>query len=108
MHAAITAIEYHLPEQTLSTEDLSEQFPDWSVAKIDSKTGIRQRHVAAAGECASDLAQAAAEKLFASGACRRDEIDFVLLCTQSPDYFLPTTACLLQHRLGIPTSAGAL
>ncbi len=108
MHASIAAIEYFLPEKTVSTADLSAEFPDWSVEKIDSKTGIRDRHVVGADECSSDLAFAAAQKLFQSGACRPEQIDFVLLCTQSPDYFLPTTACLLQHRLGIPTTAGAL
>jgi 3-oxoacyl-[acyl-carrier-protein] synthase-3 len=51
---------------------------------------------------------AAASKLFASGVVAPDEIDFILLCTQSPDYILPTTACTLQSRLGIPTSSGAL
>lgn len=107
-HAAIAAIEYHLPAQALSTADLAAQFPEWSVAKIDEKTGIHTRHLAAPGECASDLAFAAARKLFASGACEPSEIDFLLLCTQSPDHFLPTTACLLQDRLSIPTSAGAL
>lgn len=108
MHAAITAIEYHLPEHTVSTDDLSVEFPEWSVEKIDQKTGIHDRHIAAPGECASDLAFVAAQKLFSSGACTADQVDYVLLCTQSPDYFLPTTACLLQHRLGIPTKAGAL
>jgi 3-oxoacyl-[acyl-carrier-protein] synthase-3 len=108
MQASVSAIEYYLPENTVSTEDLSAEFPEWSVAKIDEKTGIRNRHIAAPDECASDLAVAAAGKLFASGACRPEEIDFVLLCTQSPDYFLPTTACLVQDRLGIPTAAGAL
>jgi 3-oxoacyl-[acyl-carrier-protein] synthase-3 len=108
MYASISAIEYFLPEKTVSTADLSAEFPDWSVEKIDSKTGIRDRHVASANECSSDLAFAAAQRLFQSGACRPDQIDFILLCTQSPDYFLPTTACLLQDRLGIPTSAGAL
>lgn len=108
MHAAISAIEYHFPEKTLSTADLSAEFPEWSAEKIDQKTGIRERHIAAPDECASDLAVAAARKLFASGACAPGEIDYVLLCTQSPDYFLPTTACLIQDRLGIPTTAGAL
>ncbi len=51
---------------------------------------------------------AAARKLFESDDCGPADIDFVLLCTQSPDYFLPTTACLVQERLGIPTAAGAL
>lgn len=107
-HAKIAAIDFHLPEQTLSTAELSAQFPEWSVEKIDKKTGIRTRHIAGPEECASDLAVAAAQKLFASGACQPGDIDYILLCTQSPDYFLPTTACLVQDRLGIPTTAGAL
>jgi 3-oxoacyl-[acyl-carrier-protein] synthase-3 len=108
MQAAISAIEYYLPEKAVSTSDLSAEFPEWSVEKIDQKTGIRERHIADAGECSSDLAVAAARKLFTSGACRPEDVDYVLLCTQSPDYFLPTTACLVQDRLGIPTTAGAL
>src|SRR5258706_15930259 len=92
MDAAISAIEYFLPDKVVSTSDLSVEFPDWSVEKIDEKTGIQFRHVAGPEECASDLAVNAAEQLFASGACDRESIDFILLCTQSPDYFLPTTA----------------
>ena len=107
-HASIAAIEYHLPERSVSTAELSAEFPEWSVEKIDGKTGIHERHIAAPGECASDLAVAAAGKLFASGACAPADIDYVLFCTQSPDYFLPTTACGIQDRLGIPTASGAL
>lgn len=108
-HARIAAIEYCLPEQVLTTADLVREYPDWSVEKIDSKTGISVRHIAAEGECASDLAVRACESLFA--ACPelpRASVDFILLCTQTPDYFLPTTACLVQNRLGIPTHCGAL
>lgn len=108
MKAAIRAIEYHLPEGVLGTEDLAREFPEWSVAKIENKTGISERHIAADGECSSDLGIAAAKKLFASGAVRAEDIDYLLFCTQSPDYFLPTTACLIQTALGIPTHAGAL
>jgi 3-oxoacyl-[acyl-carrier-protein] synthase III len=108
MHAALRAVEYYLPQGTLSTAALATEFPEWSVAKIDAKTGIQCRHISAPEECASDLAVEAAKKLFASGAAKAEEIDYVLLCTQSPDYFLPTTACLVQDRLGIPTSTGAL
>jgi 3-oxoacyl-[acyl-carrier-protein] synthase-3 len=108
MKAAIKAIEYYLPPDILSTEDLAAQFPEWSVEKIREKTGIHQRHIATADQCSSDLAVAAARKLFESGACTPADIDYVLLCTQSPDYFLPTTACMIQDRLGIPTTAGAL
>lgn len=108
MTVAIRAIEYYLPEKVLTNEALATEFPEWSIAKIQGKTGIRERHIAAPSECSSDLGYRAAIKLFDSGACSPAEIDYILLCTQSPDYFLPTTACLLQDRLGIPDTAGAL
>ncbi len=108
MDASLVALEFALPQQVLTNADLAAEYPDWSVEKIEEKTGIAKRHIAATDQCASDLAVEAAEKLFASGAASPNEIDFLLFCTQSPDYFLPTTACLIQDRLGIPTTAGAL
>lgn len=108
MHSVISRIEYHLPLQTLSTDDLAAEFPKWSVEKIDKKTGIKVRHIALKDEYASDLAVYAAQKLFHTGLVSAQDIDFILLCTQSPDYIIPTTACILQDRLGIPTTAGAL
>jgi 3-oxoacyl-[acyl-carrier-protein] synthase-3 len=108
MHGYIKHIEYYLPEKTLTSEDLSHLFPGWTDSAIESKTGIRTRHIAAADECASDLAVAAAEKLFSSSRCKPSDIDFLVLCTQSPDFTLPTTACIVQHRLGLPITAGAL
>jgi 3-oxoacyl-[acyl-carrier-protein] synthase-3 len=106
--AEIGGVEIHLPAYCLGNDELAGEYPDWSVEKIQEKTGIRDRWIAADGECASDLGVKAAEKLFASGVCRAQDVDFLLFCTQSPDYFLPTTACVLQQRLGLPTDAGAL
>lgn len=108
MHAYIKAIEYYLPKGILDNQKLASQFPQWTAEKIKKKTGISQRHIAGNNECASDLAYEAALKLFNSGICSPEDIDYILLCTQSPDYFLPTTACILQNRLNIPTTAGAL
>lgn len=108
MQAAISAIEYFLPHSVLSTSDLSAEFPEGWIEKIDEKSGIQCRHIAEKDECSSDLAVNAVQKLFDSGACQPKSIDFILLCTQSPDYFLPTTACVIQDRLGIPMTAGAL
>jgi 3-oxoacyl-[acyl-carrier-protein] synthase-3 len=108
MQAAIHATEYYLPDTVLTNAELSSRFPEWRVEKIRAQTGIEERHIAGPAEFASDLAVGAATKLFASGACCAGEIDFLLLCTQSPDYLLPTTACLLQARLGLHTSTGAL
>lgn len=106
--AWIKAVDYHLPEGVLTNEELAAQFPEWGVEKIAAKTGIRNRHIAAPSETSSDLALAAARRLFASGVCTPAEIDFLLLCTQTPDQALPTTACVLQHRLELPTACGAL
>jgi 3-oxoacyl-[acyl-carrier-protein] synthase-3 len=105
--AAIQAIAYHLPEQVVTNEQLAREFGAWDEEKITAKTGIVSRRVAAPGECASDLGVAAARALFDAGACTPGEVDFLLYCTQSPDYPLPTTACLLQDRLGLGTACGA-
>src|SRR6185437_3196416 len=106
--AAVTAIEFHLPDQVLTNDDLAAEFPEWPIDKIFDKTGIETRHIAAPGETAADLARQAALKMFAGGAAKAEEIDFLILCTQAPDYLLPTTACLLQEALGITVTAGAL
>ena len=108
MRTEIEAIASYLPGVAVTNAELARDYPEWSVERIAEKTGIEERHRAATEECASDLAFAAAQKLFASGVCAAEDVDFVLLCTQSPDYLLPTTACLLQDRLGIAKSAGAL
>lgn len=108
MKAYINAISYYLPENILNNELLSSEFPEWSADKISSKTGIYERRIAGEDEFVSDMAFFAAEKLFAEHNIDRSKIDFILLCTQSPDYFLPTTACILQDKLNIPTNCGAL
>jgi len=108
MNIGIQAIEYSLPGNVLTNEELAKIYPEWTADKILSKTGIAARHVVSENECASDLAEQAARKLFSSGIASPNEIDFILLATQSPDYFLPTTACILQDKLAIPQTSGAL
>lgn len=108
MRAYIKGISYYLPAQVLTNEELIKDFPEWSVEKVAAKIGIKKRHVVSEDECASDIAVKAAEKLIEEYNIDKLSIDFVLLCTQSPDYFLPTTACLIQERLKLPTSIGAL
>jgi 3-oxoacyl-[acyl-carrier-protein] synthase-3 len=104
----ISAISYYLPDKVLTNDELAALYPGWTAEKIFEKTGIRERHISAENETAGDLGERAARKLFAEHAIDPSTIDFILLATQSPDYFLPTTACMLQDRLGIPTTAGAL
>jgi 3-oxoacyl-[acyl-carrier-protein] synthase-3 len=107
-YAAVGPIAVHLPERVETNAQLKAEFPGWDLDLIYAKTGIAARHIAAEGECASDLAVKAAQRLFHEYDVDPRSIDFVLLCTQTPDYPLPTTACLLQNRLGLKTSVGAL
>lgn len=105
--AFIKGISYYLPERVVTNEELLQEFPEWSVDKVAAKVGVNNRHLAAADETAGDMAEKAARKLFEEYNIDSKSIDFLMLCTQSPDHFLPSTACVLQNRLGIPTSAGA-
>lgn len=106
--AAIGPIEFCLPETVEDNRLLGRQFPKWNMDLIYAKTGIRARHIAGPDQCASDLGVAAAEQLLERHGIDRSTIDFLLLCTQTPDYPLPTTACVMQERLGLRTSIGAL
>src|SRR5208283_1177957 len=107
IRAQIAAIDYYLPEAVLTNEELAKLYPGWSAELVKERTGIQTRHIAAPDETAADMAIKAAQKLFDRNVCVADDIDFVLLCTQTPDYFLPTSACLIQDRLRIPKTCGA-
>lgn len=104
--AYIKDIAYYLPEKILTNEQIAQAFPEWSAEKVANKVGITERHIAADDETAADMAYQAAENLFAQGV-DRNAVDFIILCTQSPDYFLPSSACILQDRLGLSKNCGA-
>jgi 3-oxoacyl-[acyl-carrier-protein] synthase III len=106
--ACIVGISTHLPECVLTNNQLALAFESWGPAKIFEKTGIMQRHIAAKNETALDLGTAAAENLIASMGIDGHSIDYLIFCTQAPDYILPSSACIMQHRLGLPKSVGAL
>src|SRR5882724_4137799 len=105
--AFIKGISAHLPESIVTNEQLQAENPDWEMAKIEAKVGIKARHVAPPDVTAGDLAYSAACKLLETSGVDRNSIDFLLFCTQSPDYFLPTTACILQDRLHLGTHCAA-
>lgn len=108
MHASVGPISVHLPEKIETNDELAGLFPNWNMDEIARKTGVLKRHIAAPDELPSDLAVQAAERLFADHSIDRASIDWLLFCTQTPDYPLPTTACLLQERLGLATRVGAI
>jgi len=105
--AYIKAIDYYLPQKILTNEELIKDFPEWSVDKIIDKVGVNKRHIAAENETATDLAIEAAKNLFKQD-IGKESVDYILFCTQSPDYFLPASACIIQERLGLPKNIGAI
>lgn len=108
MTAYINGISYYLPNNILDNIQLSSMHPEWSVEKISEKTGIYERHISSKLEFSSDMALSAIELFFKEHSIKREEIDYLLFCTQTPDYLLPTTACVLQDKAGLPKSCGAL
>ena len=105
--AYIKVVDYYLPENILTNEQIAQRFPEWSAEKVASKVGITERHISGENETAADMAFQAAEKLFKANVGVREQIDFLLLCSQSVDYKLPSSSCILQNRLGLKTSCGA-
>jgi 3-oxoacyl-[acyl-carrier-protein] synthase-3 len=106
MGAVLKAIEYVYPNQKISNQDLVNQFPDYDFSKFEEKVGIKNRYWVQENETAFDLGKKACEKLFIR--VNKNEIDYIVYCTQSPEYFLPTTACILQNHLGLKKNIGAL
>ena len=107
MKVYIKYIEYYLPSHVVTNKEIIDEFPEWSIEKVAEKVGILERRVANQNETATDFAIEAAERLFARNNVDRMTIDFVLFCTQSPDYKLPSSACIIQHKLGLSTNCGA-
>ncbi|HBO44494.1 MAG TPA: 3-oxoacyl-ACP synthase [Planctomycetaceae bacterium] len=108
MASGILGIDYYLPERVETNDDLARENASWLMERFEVKCGISARHIAAPDETAGDLGWHAARKLLDRQLVPADEIDFLLFCTQSPDHFLPTTACILQDRLGLGKHVGAL
>jgi 3-oxoacyl-[acyl-carrier-protein] synthase-3 len=106
--ASLKYISYYFPSKTIDNFQLSLDQENFSPEKIKDKVGISLRYRVNPNQLASDLGIAAANKLFTDYLYDKSKVDFLLFCTQSPDYFLPTTACLIQDKLGLNNSCGAL
>ena len=107
MKAQIAAIEYSLPEQCVTNDDLDVLHPEWTIHKIAARTGVIRRYICGDNETALDLGQAACEKLLDRGLVSREDIGALIVCTQSPDHIMPPNSTLLQHRLQLPDTVAA-
>ena len=105
MGAKIKKVEYYLPDTIINNKQLKKEINDWSVERIEKKTGIRERHVVEENETALDLALKASKRILQN--YDKNKIDFLMLCTQSPEYYLPSGACILQDKLKLKTNIGA-
>ncbi len=103
MKMAINAVEYYLPADSENGRSLQSDNSEWCIEEIEEKTGIVTRYISAPGQTATDMAVLAAEKLLCTKA-NADDIDFLIFVTQSPDYALPTSACVLHDRLSLKLS----
>jgi len=108
MKAFIKHISYYVPEKKLTNDELAVLFPEWDADSIFQRTGIKERGISAENELSSDKAVKAANLLFSEYDIDISTIDFLIFCTQTPDYITPSSACLIQHRLGLKKSIGAL
>jgi 3-oxoacyl-[acyl-carrier-protein] synthase-3 len=104
-NSKIKLIETYFPNNVLTNQMISEEFPNWNSEKITNKIGIQQRHIVSKNETSLDMAFHVANKAFDK--YDKNKIDFIILCTQSPEYILPTTACILQSKLGLGKNVGA-
>jgi 3-oxoacyl-[acyl-carrier-protein] synthase-3 len=99
--AKILATGCHLPEREISNDELRRRFPDSEfVDKMEAATGIRRRWWAPDGQATSDLALPAAARALERAGKRPEDVDLILLGTDSPDYLTPSTSVVLQHKLG--------
>jgi 3-oxoacyl-[acyl-carrier-protein] synthase-3 len=99
-YARIIGTGGYLPEKVLTNADL-EKIVDTSDEWIFTRTGIRERHIAAEGQTTCDLAEQAARQAMQRAGVTKDEIDLIIVATTTPDKVFPSTACLLQQRLDI-------
>lgn len=105
IRAAITGVTSYVPEKILTNFDL-EKMVDTNNEWIVSRTGIRERHIAAEGEASSDMSVKAVTKLLAETGTKAEEIDAIIVATVTPDMLFPSTAALIQNKIGATKAWG--
>lgn len=108
MKSFIKAISVYVPSVKITNQDIALRFPEWDSEKIFEKIGIKERCIAEKDEFVSDMSVKAIQNLVAEYSIDLSTIDYFILCTQSPDYQLPTTACVIQDRVGLEKSCAAI
>lgn len=103
----ISNIATYIPQKIVHNTDLAALNEHYSSTKIKDKLGIESRPIVEDSEFVSDIATKAGEKLIEQANLLREDIDMLIVCTQSPDYLIPTTACIVHKNLGLKVTCGA-
>jgi len=107
LNTIISGMHYCVPKRRLSNEELATRFDERQLKSITKMAGILERRIVAPGETASDLAYWAAKRLIEDRRIDPKEIDLLIFASQTGDYQIPATACILQHRLGLSERCAA-
>lgn len=107
MGVYIKQIEYYLPQNVVTNQDIQISHPNWDISKVSEKSGVFSRHIAAKDETAYDLASKAVAKLFEMKSIEKCEIDGIIFCTQSPDYIMPSNAFLIHKQFNFESKVWA-
>ena len=100
MGTVISGMHYCVPKKRLGNDELTERFGDRQISSIVKMAGIKERRVVSGGETAADLAYCAAKRLLHGCKINPSEIDLLIFASQTGDYQIPATACVLHGRLG--------
>ena len=105
IYSRIAGTGSYLPERVMTNADFAARGLDTNDAWIRERTGIERRHIAEKTQASSDLALHASQRALQAAGVRADELDLIVVATSTPDYVFPSTACLLQSKLGVKGSA---
>lgn len=104
--AYLNYVNYLLAPIEISNTDLCKQFPKYTEQKIFDSSGVSRRYKIVPDTLSSDFGAACGEAFFKKFPIKKEEIDFLIFCTEGPDYLTPSTSCIVQHKLGLNTSIG--
>ena len=105
---SLRKISYYLPKTVQTNNQLKSIHPNWDIDKVQEKTGIFQRYIANKDETSLDLGYQAGKSLFKEYDVSHKKIDALLFISQTPDYALPSSSCILQHKLSLNENILAL